>query len=355
MSNLFEPYKLGEITLKNRIVMAPLTRSRASAEGVHGDLAVTYYGQRATAGLIITEATAVSKQGSGYPNIPGIWNAEQVKAWQKITQAVHDKAGKIFMQMFHTGRVGHSSLFGEHPVSSTDVPPQGQVMGADYGMKDYETPRVLKTAEIADIVAQFKNGAENAKKAGFDGVEIHAANGYLLDQFLRDGVNKRSDEYGGSVENRMRILKEVVEAAVGVWGPGRVGVRLSPHNPFNSMSDNDPVATFTAIAKMLSTYKLAYLHILEPQDSVPHVAPAIRKAYSGTIVVNGGLTKETGEEVLAKNLADLICFGTPFISNPDLVERLKENLPLEPANQALFYTGGPKGYIDYPTASRKAA
>jgi N-ethylmaleimide reductase len=338
MSQLFQPVQLGAVKLANPIVMAPLTRSRANAEGVHSDLAVTYYGQRASAGLLITEATAVSKQGSGYVNIPGIWSDAQVAAWSKVTKAVHDKGGKIFMQLFHTGRVGHSSLYGEQPVSATTKPPKGQVMAADFSMVEYETPRNLKTEEIPGLIKQFVDGAANAKKAGFDGVEIHAANGYIIDQFLRDGVNERTDQYGGSLENRVRLLKEIVEGAVKIWGEGRVGVRFSPFNPFNSMSDSNPVAHYTEAA---------------PSGSYP-VAESIREVFDGSIIINGGLTRESGEKLLESGVADLVCYGAPFISNPDLVERFKSGLPLAQPDQSTFYTPGPKGYTDYPTAKQAA-
>ncbi len=356
MPSLFEPFTLGDLELKNRVIMAPLTRSRASADGVHGELAQTYYRQRAGAGLIITEATAVSKQGSGYVNIPGIWNDAQVKGWQGVTKTVHDAGGKIFLQMFHTGRVGHSSLYGEQPVAPTTKPPQGQVMGADYAMHEYETPRMLKTEEIPGLIAQFTKGAGNAKKAGFDGVEIHAANGYILDQFLRSGVNERTDHYGGSLENRLRLLRDVVEAAVKIWGPGRVGVRLSPANPFNSMSDANPVETFTGAAKMLNAFPLAYLHVTEsPENGVRRVAAEIRKIYKGTLIVNGGLDNAAAKKMIEAGEADLACFGSLYISNPDLVERLKANAPLAKPDSSTFYGGDAKGYTDYPALQKDAA
>lgn len=354
MSKLLESYKLGEISLKNRVIMAPLTRSRASTEGVHGDLAVEYYRQRAGAGLIITEATAVSKQGSGYVNIPGIWNDAQVEGWKPVVKAVHNAGGKIFMQLFHTGRIGHSSLYGEQPVAPSVKKPEGQVMAADYSMQPYEEPRALKTEEIPGIVAQFKNGAVNAKKAGFDGIEIHGANSYLIDEFLRDATNERTDEYGGSPENRARLLKEIVEAAIEVWGPGKVGVRLSPLNPFNGMSDSDPVKTYSAVAKILSNYPLAYVHSLEPQSD-NYVTAAIRKIYKGTLIANAGLTQESGEKLINEGKADLIAYGTLYISNPDLPERFRNGLPLAPADNTTFYGGGAKGYADYPAATKKAA
>ncbi len=350
MSRLLEAYKLGDITLKNRVIMAPLTRSRASAEGVHGDLAVKYYTQRAGAGLIITEATAVSKQGSGYVNIPGIWNAAQVQGWKPVVKSVHDAGGKIFLQMFHTGRIGHSSLYGEQPVSSSVKPPKGEVMAADYSMQPYETPRALKTEEIPAIVAQFKTGAENAKKAGFDGVEIHGANSYLIDQFLRDGVNERTDQYGGSPENRARLLREITEAVVEVWGQGKVGVRLSPTTPFNGMSDSDPVKTFSVVVEMLNQFPLAYVHTTELE-----VTATLRKIYKGTLISNGGLDQQSGEKLIQDGKADLIAYGNLFISNPDLPERFRVGAELMPADQSTYYTGGAKGYIDYPPMEKKAA
>ena len=355
MNKLLQSYRLGDIGLANRIVMAPLTRSRANSQGVHSELAMIYYRQRAGAGLIITEATAISKQGSGYVNIPGIWNDAQVKAWQDVTYAVHDAGGKIFMQLFHTGRVGHSSLYGEQPVSSTTKAPPGTVMAADFSMQPYEAPRMLGAEEIPGIVAQFRNGAENALRAGFDGIEIHAANGYILDQFLRGGVNERTDDYGGSLENRVRLLKEVVEAAVEVWGPGRVGVRFSPYNGSNGMSDPDPVETFTYAAKEMNEFPLAYIHITEMGAPEPaKITREIRKVYKGVIIINGGLDKERGEELLQDNTADLVCYGMPFISNPDLVERFRSDLPLAAADKATLYTPGPVGYTDYPVAKEAA-
>jgi N-ethylmaleimide reductase len=317
---------------------------------VHGDLAAQYYTQRAGAGLIITEATAVSKQGSGYVNIPGIWSDAQVAGWKAVVDSVHKAGGKIFMQMFHTGRIGHSSLYGEQPVAPSAITPKGQVMAADYSMQPYEEPRALKTEEIPEIVAQFKRGAENAKKAGFDGIEIHGANSYLIDQFLRDGTNKRTDQYGGSPENRARILREILEAAVAVWGPGKVGVRLSPTTTFNGMSDSDPVKTFSVVAEMLNEFPLAYLHTTELE-----VTATLRKIYKGTLISNGGIDQSQGEKLIEEGKADLIAFGNLFISNPDLPERFRAGAELEPADQSTYYQGGPKGYIDYPPMEKKAA
>lgn len=356
MTTLFESAKLGAVSLKNRIIMAPMTRSRASADGVPTPLMATYYTQRAGAGLMITEATAVSKQGSGYVHIPGIWNDEQVKGWSAVTKSVHDAGGKIFLQMFHTGRIAHSSIVGEQPVSSSAKKPAGKVMKSDFSMDEYEAPRALKTEEVAGVIAQFKTGAENAKKAGFDGIEIHAANGYLIDQFLRDGVNDRTDQYGGTLENRLRLLKDIMAAAVDVWGAGRVGVRFSPSSGFNDMADSNPQETFVAAAKAMNDFDLAYVHTCEGQtEGKPWITAEMRKAYKGNFIANTGLTKETGENILQNKEADFISYGVPFIANPDLVERFQTGAPLATADQSKFYTGGEKGYTDYPAANKKAA
>lgn len=352
MNILLEPFDLHGLKLKNRIIMAPMTRSRASADNVPStSLTPQYYAQRAGAGLIISEATAVSKQGCGYPNIPGLWNKEQVAAWKKTTEAVHKAGGKIFAQLFHTGRIAHSTLTGSQPVSSGAKTAQGQVMAADYSMKDYETPRVLDEKELPGVVEQFRAAVTNAKEAGFDGVEIHSANGYLLDQFLRDGTNTRKDSYGGAPENRARLMLEVVRAAVEVFGAGRVGVRLSPVSDFNSMGDSNPSETFIKAATLLNALPIAYLHVIEPATATPHVAGAMRKAYKGVFILNGGLNKESGEKIVKEATADLACYGVPYIANPDLAERFQKNLPLAQADPATFYAGGEKGYVDYPKAA----
>lgn len=349
MTSLFDKFDLHGITLSNKIVMAPMTRSRASSDNIPSPLAATYYAQRATAGLIITEATAVSKQGCGYPNIPGIWNDEQVKGWKQIANAVHEKGGKIFMQFFHTGRISHSSLIGEQPVSSSDVPASGQVLGADYHMHNYEAPRALLTDEVPMIVSQFEQAAKNAKAAGMDGIEIHAANGYLIDQFLRNGVNQRHDEFGGSIENRARLLMKILKISISVFGEHKVGVRVSPQSGFNSMSDTDPMTTFCKIASMLNDLPIAYLHIVESDAKTPNIASEIRATFKGVIIDNEGLTKASADDIVnVRHKADLVSFGTPFISNPDLVRRLQDGLPLATADTKTFYTGGEKGYIDYP-------
>lgn len=349
MDSIFNSFDLHGLALANRVVMAPMTRSRAAADGVLSDLTPTYYAQRAGAGLIITEATAVSKQGSGYPNIPGIWSAAQIQGWKPVTQAVHEKNGKIFMQLIHTGRIGHSSLTGCLPVSASDIPAQGQVMAADYSMQPYETPRALAPDDIAEVIGQFGQAARNAKDAGFDGVEIHAANGYLIDQFLRDGVNKRDDSYGGSADNRARLLREVTAAAIESFGPYRVGVRLSPYNAFNTMSDSDPLKTFTRAAELLNDYPLAYLHTVEASDAArPSVTGAIRKIYKGVLIANEGLTASSAQSLVGTGQADLVCFGRAFIANPDLVDRMRGNFPLTDPDPATFYGGDAKGYTDYP-------
>ncbi len=351
MTSLFQSYDLHGTKLANRIVMAPMTRSRASVDNIQTDLAATYYAQRATAGLIITEATAVSKQGAGYMNIPGIWNQEQVDAWKKVTRAVHEKGGKIFVQLFHTGRVSHSSVTGEQPVSSSEKMPSGQVMGSDYKMHTYEAPKVLSESEVGQVVEQFRNAAKNAKLAGFDGIEIHAANGYLIDQFLRDGTNQRQDKYGGSLENRMRFAFEVLQAAIEEFGERKVGIRFSPVSSFNSMSDSNPAEHFPKIAKALNILPLAYIHLVESDSSSLHISYSMRENFKGVFISNEGITKEVATKLLDENHADLICFGSAFISNPDLVHRLQNNIALAQPDKRYFYTGGEKGYIDYPAAS----
>ena len=351
MTSLFQNFDLHGTKLANRIVMAPMTRSRASAENIQTDMAATYYSQRATAGLIITEAVAVSKQGAGYMNIPGIWNSEQVTAWKKVTNAVHEKGGKIFIQLFHTGRVAHSSVTGEQPVSSCEIIPLGQVMGSDYKMHPFETPKILNELEVKQVVEQFGSAAKNAKLAGFDGIEIHAANGYLVDQFLRDGANQRQDSYGGSLEKRMRFMLEILQTTISEFGDSKVGIRFSPVSSFNSMSDSNPAEHFSKIATALNSFKLAYIHLVESDASSLHISYKMRENFKGVFISNEGITKEVATKLLDENHADLICFGSSFISNPDLVHRLQNNITLAQPDKRYFYTGGEKGYIDYPTAS----
>lgn len=353
--NLFSPYQLGELELANRVVMAPLTRQRAGGGNVPHQLNATYYAQRASAGLIIAEATQVTPQGQGYPHTPGIHSSEQVAGWKLVTEAVHQQGGRIFLQLWHVGRISHPDLQpdGVLPVAPSAIAPKGEVFTYE-GKKPYVTPRALETSEIPDIVEQFRQGAANALEAGFDGVEIHSANGYLIDQFLRDSTNQRTDKYGGSVENRTRLLLEITEAVTSVWDSQRVGVRLSPSGTFNDISDSNPLETFGYAAQALNRFNLAYLHIFEALEAdIRHGATIVptsylRERFTGTLIVNGGYTREKADSVLANNAADLIAFGTLFISNPDLPERLALNAPLNQPDPSTFYGGGEKGYTDYP-------
>src|SRR4051812_28923402 len=353
---LFEPVKVGPLTLANRIVMAPMTRSRAGQGFVPSALAPKYYAQRASAGLIVTEATQVSPQGIGYVHTPGIYTKEQVAGWKKVTEAVHAAGGRIFLQLWHVGRISNRTLQPNNqlPVAPSAIAPKGESMTIDYKTVPYEAPRAIETAEIAGIVEDFRKGAENAKAAGFDGVELHGANGYLIDQFLRDGTNRRTDQYGGSVENRARFLIEVTEAVVGVWGGERVGVRLSPNTAFNDMHDSNPRAIFGHAAKALERFNLAYLHVTRagPGEEVPGGpidADFFRAVFRNPIITAAGFTTKEQAEAALKTGADLVAFATLFISNPDLPARLKQNAPLAAGDRATFYGGDAKGYIDYPS------
>jgi len=353
--DLLSPYKLGELELPNRIVMAPLTRQRAGKGNVPYQLNAEYYVQRATAGLIIAEATQVSPQGQGYPNTPGIHSAEQVAGWRLVTDAVHQHAGRIYLQLWHVGRISHPDFQpdGALPLAPSAIAPKGQAMTYE-GMKPFVTPRALETWEIPEIVEQYRKGAENALEAGFDGVEVHAANGYLIDQFLRDGTNQRTDKYGGSIENRARLLVEVTEAVTNVWGANRVGVRLSPSGTYNDMRDSNPLETFGYAAQALNKFGLAYLHIFEAIEAdIRHGATVVptshlKERFQGTLIVNGGYDKNKGDAVLASGAADLVAFGTLYIANPDLPQRFALNAPLNQPDPTTFYGGGEKGYIDYP-------
>ncbi|HLZ66482.1 MAG TPA: alkene reductase [Aliidongia sp.] len=346
--SLFEPFELGPITLGNRMLMAPLTRNRAGAGDVPHALNAEYYAQRAGAGLIVTEGSQISPQGKGYPGTPGIHSAEQVAGWRLVTDAVHKKGSRIFLQLWHVGRISHPSLLpdGQLPVAPSALKPEGNAMVAE-GWVPFVEPRALALDEIPGIVAAYRQAAINAKEAGFDGVEVHAANGYLLDQFLRDGTNRREDAYGGPVENRARLLLEVVSVVSAVFGAGRVGVRLSPINPFNDIRDSDPQATFDYVATQLGSRGLAYLHVFQA-GTAPFDWQRLRKAFGGTFVVNGGYDRAKAEAVLEIGAADLVAFGVPFLANPDLVERLQQNAPLNAPDQTTFYGGGAKGYTDYP-------
>jgi N-ethylmaleimide reductase len=361
-TDLFNPVQLGPYTLANRIVMAPLTRSRADDAGVPGELQATYYAQRASAGLIVSEATNISAQGKGYILTPGIWTKEQVAGWKLTTKAVHDMGGRIFLQLWHVGRISHPDiqLGGALPVAPSAVRAEDQQAYTYEGFKPLVTPRALETEEIPGIVADYAHAAQCAKEAGFDGVEIHSANGYLLQQFLSDKTNKRSDRYGGSIENRTRIVVEVTEAVTKVWGGDRVGIRLSPLTKFSDIGDSNPEPLYLSLIDQLNPFGLAYIHVIEG-DTQGERHPAggfdlqkLRRAFRGLYIGNNNYTLELALEARAKNLADLICFGRPFISNPDLVLRLRSGAPLAPGDQATYYGGGAKGYIDYPSLAESA-
>ncbi len=347
MSVLFQPLKLGSLTLPNRIVMAPLTRARAGASRIPNALMAEYYAQRSSAGLILTEATSVDPMGVGYADTPGIWSQEQVEGWKKITSAVHAKDGRIFMQLWHVGRISDPMfLDGKTPVAPSAIAASGHV-SLVRPEKNYVTPRALETEEIAGIVEAYRKGAENAKKAGFDGVEIHGANGYLLDQFLQDGTNKRTDKYGGSVENRARLLLEVVDAATSVWGAERVGVHLSPRGDSHSMSDSDPKATFGYVARELGKRKIAFIFTREYQGE-DSLSPMMKNEFGGVFIANEKFNKESAEKFISEGMADAVSFGVPYISNPDLVERFSQNVPLNETNFTTIYGKGALGYTDYP-------
>ncbi len=365
MSKLFTPVKIGSLQLSHRVVMAPLTRLRAESGDIPGDIMAEYYGQRASeGGFIIAEATTVAITGRGYMNAPGIYSDAQIAGWQKVTETVHQKGGHIYLQLWHVGRTGHADLMnGEAPVSASVTPYEGLSYTAN-GWVQASPNRALTLEEIPAIVEAYRQGAERAKRAGFDGVELHAANGYLLDQFLQDGSNQRTDAYGGSVENRARLLLEVVEAVTSVWGGQHVGVRLAPSGQWNGMHDSNPKETFGYVATALNRFDLAYLHIVEPrivggeaiEAGRPPIASAeLRKLFNGTILAAGGFEKEDAEAIVEKGDADLVVFGRHFISNPDLPERLNSNLPLNSYDRNTFYYDekafkGNKaiGYTDYP-------
>jgi 2,4-dienoyl-CoA reductase-like NADH-dependent reductase (Old Yellow Enzyme family) len=343
---LFDPITVGPWTLPNRIFMAPLTRCRAK-DGIPNALMAEYYRQRASAGLILSEATSVSPQGVGYPDTPGIWSKEQVEGWKLVTQAVHEAGGKILLQLWHVGRISAPLyLNGELPVAPSAVRPSGHV-SLVRPKQEYVTPRALERDEIPGIVEAYRRAAENAQAAGFDGVEIHGANGYLLDQFLQDSTNRRTDEYGGPIENRARLLLEVTDAAISVWGADRVGMHLAPRGDAHDMGDSNPPATFGYVAKELGRRRIAFLCVREKLGE-GRIGPELKKAFGGVYVANEGFTLETGNAVLAAGEADAVAFGVPFIANPDLPARLAAGAPLNPADPDTFYAPGAKGYTDYP-------
>jgi N-ethylmaleimide reductase len=346
VTRLFTPFDAGALRLPNRMVMAPMTRNRAGLGGVPTPLMARYYRQRATAGLIVTEGIQISLTGVGYPNTPGIHTGEQGAAWRRVVDEVHSAGGRIVLQLWHVGRISHPSFQprGGLPVAPSAIRPDGQAFTAE-GLQPFQTPRALETREIAGVVQQFAAGAERAREAGFDGVEIHGANGYLIDQFLRDGSNRRTDRYGGSLANRLRFLLDVTEAVLDVWGEGRVGVRLSPTSSFNDMRDSDPLRTFSAAARALSSRRLAYLHVIEAGPG--NMLPPIARAFHGPLIVNDGYTAETAEATLLRGEADLVSFGSSFLANPDLVERFRAGLPLNAPDRSTFYGGDERGYTEY--------
>ena len=354
--SLFDSYRLGDITLSNRIVMAPLTRNRAVEGLVPSPLAVEYYSQRASAGLIITEATQVSDTAQGYQDTPGVFTEAQVEGWKRVTDAVHAKGGRMFVQLWHVGRVSHRSLQpgGAAPLAPSAIRAETKTY-VNNGFAEVDEPRALTLEEIPGVVDDFRKAAANAIRAGFDGVEIHGANGYLIDQFLRDGANKRTDAYGGSIENRTRFLKEVLAAVIGEIGANRTGIRLSPVTPANGLSDSNPQALFNHVLDVVESLHPVYVHMIEGATGGPRdIAPdfdfeALRKRFSGTWMVNNGYDKALAEQVLAAGKADLVAFGKPFISSPDAVERLRRGVAFNELDRDHLYGGGAKGYIDYPT------
>jgi len=368
---LFQPVKVGRYNLRHRVVMAPLTRSRSRQPGnIPTALNACYYEQRASAALIVSEATQVSMQGQGYAWTPGIHSREQVEGWRLVTGAVHEAGGLIFLQLWHVGRISHPSLQpdGMLPVAPSAIKPSGQAFienEAGQGeLAPFVAPRALQIEEMPYLVRQYVRGAKNALAAGFDGVEIHAANGYLLDQFIESSTNKRTDEYGGSIENRARLLLEVVEAVSQVWEPDRLGVRLSPLGTFNDISDDDPEATFGTIAAKLSDYRLAYLHIVnpalaavehrtEPEPRAQRMVDLIRGKYRGKLIMAGGFDQDNAESWLQQSKADLIAFGRKYLANPDLPERFRLRAPLNADDQSTYYGGGAKGYTDYPSLAQE--
>lgn len=362
MPTLFDPLKLGQLLLPNRVIMAPLTRMRSKQPGnIPWELNATYYAQRASAGLIISEATQVSQQGQGYPGTPGIHSPEQVAGWKKVTKAVHDAGGRIFLQLWHVGRISHRSHQPGNalPVAPSAVKPPGGTFSAEWKEVEFETPRALELDELPEIIESYRLGAENAKSAGFDGVEIHGANGYLLDQFLQNGTNLRQDAYGGSIENRARLLLEVVDAAISIWQADRVGVRLSPYGTFNDMKDSDPLKLFSYVLRELSARRLGYAHLIESRSSnagtsdsniagTPDAAKLFRKSFNGILFSAGGYNREDAIAAVAEGKADAVVFGRLFIANPDLPARLKSGAELNRYDRKTFYGGDEKGYTDYP-------
>jgi 2,4-dienoyl-CoA reductase-like NADH-dependent reductase (Old Yellow Enzyme family) len=347
MPTLFDPLAVGAWRLPNRVVLAPLTRTRASAGRVPNAIMAEYYRQRAGAGLMLSEATSISPMGVGYPDTPGIWSREQVEGWKLVTRAVHEAGGRILLQLWHVGRVSDPSyLGGKLPVAPSAIAPEGHP-SLLRPIRPFVTPRVLEREEIAGVVAAFKRGAENAERAGFDGVEIHGANGYLLDQFLQDGTNRRTDDYGGSVENRARLMLEVTDAVVSVWGAGRVGMHLAPRGDLYSMGDSNPAATFGHVAEQLGKRGIAFIAARESVGPI-RLGPELKRKFGGIYIANEGFSFETANEAIAAGQADAVAFGRLFIANPDLPRRFALGAPLNTADTSTFYGSGPYGYTDYP-------
>ncbi|GLR71968.1 alkene reductase [Agaribacter marinus] len=349
--NVFDPYQLGSLKLMNRVVMAPMTRNRAGKNGVANELMTEYYRQRASAGLIVTESSPISEEGIGYPYTPCIYNETQMHGWKNVVDAVHDQGGKIVIQLQHCGRISHPSLQKDNmpPLSPSEIKPSGSAVTYE-GLQDFVSPKEMTKAEIKKAISQFGSAAKLAKDAGFDGIEVHGANGYLIDQFLRDGTNLRTDKYGGSVEKRMRFLNEVLDSVFLTWRPQQVGIRLTPENTFNSMFDSHPQKHFEYFVEQLNAKNIAYLHVLEgdmlTQEKLVDYHK-LRVMFNGTYIANNGYSLNSANTSLREKHADLIAFGTPFIANPDLVHRFKHDIPLNEADHATFYGGGEKGYIDY--------
>ncbi|GBQ98385.1 NADH:flavin oxidoreductase [Acetobacter nitrogenifigens DSM 23921 = NBRC 105050] len=354
MTTLFDPIRIGAIDAPNRIVMSPLTRARATRTHVPTPVMAEYYAQRASAGLIISEATGISRQGLGWPFAPGLWSDEQVEAWKPVTKAVHDKGGRIIAQLWHMGFLVHPSVTGQDPVSSSPGAAPGMAHTYE-GKQPYPPARALRIEEIPSLLEDYERAARNARAAGFDGVQIHAANGYLLDEFLRNGVNHRDDTYGGAPENRIRLLREVTERVIATIGADRTSVRLSPNGNSQGVDDSDPAAVFLPAAKMLSDLGIASLGLREPgpdgtfgSTDVPKLSPRIREVFDGVLILNSDYSPETAQKALESGVADAISFGRPFIANPDLPRRIKDGLPLAEADMKTWYSQGPEGYIDYP-------
>lgn len=361
MPTLFDPVSLGDLHLANRVIMAPLTRMRTQPGNLMSPINAEYYAQRSTAGLIISEACQISQQGQGYPATPGIHNADQVAGWKRVTDAVHENSGKIVLQLWHVGRISHSSHQpgGKPPVAPSAIRPSGQVFTAHWQQVDFETPHALEISEIQSILNDYVAAAKLAQQASFDGVEVHGANGYLLDQFLQDGSNQRTDEYGGSIQNRARLLLEVVDQVIAVWGKGRVGVRLSPYGTFNDMSDSDPVGLFSYVLDQLNQRQIAYVHMIEPRATTaggnddnnleaPSTSELFRHRFKGGFISAGGYNPEMARKAVESGQVDAVAFGRSYIANPDLVERIRSNAPLNSYHRATFYGGGAEGYTDYP-------